>query len=211
MKGSLAKSELTRSVIEAFRHAVDVGYNYFDTAPGYGEGRSAEEVDVYGGAEWAAVRAVWNCRKVLRAGVTITLPTRNKNQGNIEAAVAASEDLGVAGEKERRRSGFVRGRRIERRRKPRGRLQVQPFPVLVEARGAEFQRLAYFRFDTRGRHLDARGTRRGRRLRLLRRRPGRNGKCAQERKDGSHDWPSFYLRSPLRSKPQRKEGLDGGW
>ena len=36
----------------------------------YGEGRSAEEVDVYGGAEWATVRAVWNCRKVLRAGVT---------------------------------------------------------------------------------------------------------------------------------------------
>ncbi len=36
----------------------------------YGEGRSAEEVDVYGGAEWAAVRAVWNCAKVLRAGVT---------------------------------------------------------------------------------------------------------------------------------------------
>jgi len=36
----------------------------------YGEGRSAEEVDVYGGAEWAAVRAVWNAGKVLRAGVT---------------------------------------------------------------------------------------------------------------------------------------------
>jgi imidazolonepropionase-like amidohydrolase len=36
----------------------------------YGEGRSAEEVDVYGGAEWAAVRAVWNSHKVLRAGVT---------------------------------------------------------------------------------------------------------------------------------------------
>ncbi|MGH7683305.1 MAG: amidohydrolase family protein [Vulcanimicrobiaceae bacterium] len=36
----------------------------------YGEGRSSEEVDVYGGAEWAAVRAVWNCAKVLRAGVT---------------------------------------------------------------------------------------------------------------------------------------------
>ena len=36
----------------------------------YGEGRSSEEVDVYGGAEWAAVRAVWNCGKVLRAGVT---------------------------------------------------------------------------------------------------------------------------------------------
>jgi len=36
----------------------------------YGEGRSAEEVDIYGGAEWAAVRAVWNCRKVLCAGVT---------------------------------------------------------------------------------------------------------------------------------------------
>jgi len=34
----------------------------------YGEGRSAEEVDVYGGAEWAAVRAVWNSNKVLRAG-----------------------------------------------------------------------------------------------------------------------------------------------
>lgn len=36
----------------------------------YGEGASAEEVDVYGGAEWAAVRAVWNARKVLTAGVT---------------------------------------------------------------------------------------------------------------------------------------------
>jgi len=36
----------------------------------YGEGRTAEEVDVYGGPEWAAVRAVWNCAKVLRAGVT---------------------------------------------------------------------------------------------------------------------------------------------
>jgi imidazolonepropionase-like amidohydrolase len=36
----------------------------------YGEGRSAEEVDVYGGAEWSAVRAVWNCAKVLQAGVT---------------------------------------------------------------------------------------------------------------------------------------------
>ena len=36
----------------------------------YGEGRTAEEVDVYGGAEWAAVRAVWNAGKVLRAGVT---------------------------------------------------------------------------------------------------------------------------------------------
>ena len=36
----------------------------------YGEGRSAEEIDVYGGAEWSAVRAVYNARKVLRAGVT---------------------------------------------------------------------------------------------------------------------------------------------
>ena len=36
----------------------------------YGEGRSAEEVDVYGGAEWAAVRAVWNAAKVLQSGVT---------------------------------------------------------------------------------------------------------------------------------------------
>lgn len=36
----------------------------------YGEARSAEEADVYGGAEWAAVRAVWNAGKVLRAGVT---------------------------------------------------------------------------------------------------------------------------------------------
>src|SRR5262249_51265683 len=32
----------TRSVIEAFRHAVDLGYNYFDTAPSYGDGRSEE-------------------------------------------------------------------------------------------------------------------------------------------------------------------------
>jgi len=36
----------------------------------YGEGRTAEEVDVYGGAEWASVRAVWNCARVLRSGVT---------------------------------------------------------------------------------------------------------------------------------------------
>jgi len=32
----------TRSVIEAIQHAVDTGYNYFDTAPSYGEGRSEE-------------------------------------------------------------------------------------------------------------------------------------------------------------------------
>ena len=36
----------------------------------YGEARSAEEVDIYGGAEWNAVRAVWNAGKVLQAGVT---------------------------------------------------------------------------------------------------------------------------------------------
>jgi imidazolonepropionase-like amidohydrolase len=36
----------------------------------YGEGRTAEEVDVYGGPEWAAVRAVWNAQKVLASGVT---------------------------------------------------------------------------------------------------------------------------------------------
>ena len=36
----------------------------------YGEGKSAEEVDLYGGAEWAAVRAVWNAQKVLQSGVT---------------------------------------------------------------------------------------------------------------------------------------------
>jgi imidazolonepropionase-like amidohydrolase len=36
----------------------------------YGEARSAEEVDVYGGADWCAVRAVHNAAKVLQAGVT---------------------------------------------------------------------------------------------------------------------------------------------
>ncbi|WP_397475864.1 amidohydrolase family protein [Pusillimonas sp.] len=36
----------------------------------YGEGKSAEEVDIYGGAEWATVRAVWNAGKVLKSGVT---------------------------------------------------------------------------------------------------------------------------------------------
>lgn len=36
----------------------------------YGEAGSPEEADLYGGAEWAAVRAVYNCQKVLRAGVT---------------------------------------------------------------------------------------------------------------------------------------------
>ncbi|HVZ45602.1 MAG TPA: amidohydrolase family protein [Ramlibacter sp.] len=36
----------------------------------YGEGKSAEEVDIYGGPEWAAVRAVWNANKVLQSGFT---------------------------------------------------------------------------------------------------------------------------------------------
>lgn len=36
----------------------------------YGEGCTAEEVDVYGGAEWGAVRAVWNAAKILHSGVT---------------------------------------------------------------------------------------------------------------------------------------------
>ena len=36
----------------------------------YGEGKTAEEVDVYGGAEWSTVRAVWNAGKVLQSGVT---------------------------------------------------------------------------------------------------------------------------------------------
>jgi imidazolonepropionase-like amidohydrolase len=36
----------------------------------YGEGRSSEEVDVYGGAEWGTARALWASGRVLRAGVT---------------------------------------------------------------------------------------------------------------------------------------------
>jgi imidazolonepropionase-like amidohydrolase len=36
----------------------------------YGEGRNAEEIDVYGGPEWNALRAAWNAQKVLKAGVT---------------------------------------------------------------------------------------------------------------------------------------------
>ena len=36
----------------------------------YGEGRTAEELDVYSGPEWSAIRATWNARKVLQAGVT---------------------------------------------------------------------------------------------------------------------------------------------
>jgi len=36
----------------------------------YGEGRSAEEIDFYGGPEWGALRAVWDAGKVLRSGVT---------------------------------------------------------------------------------------------------------------------------------------------
>jgi imidazolonepropionase-like amidohydrolase len=39
----------------------------------YGEGRNAEEVDVYGGPEWNTVRAAWNAQKVLQAGVTSIL------------------------------------------------------------------------------------------------------------------------------------------
>lgn len=36
----------------------------------YGEGRSAEEIDMYGGPEWGALRAAHDAAKVLRAGVT---------------------------------------------------------------------------------------------------------------------------------------------
>lgn len=36
----------------------------------YGEGKTAEEIDIYGGAEWSAVRAVWNAQKVVRSGFT---------------------------------------------------------------------------------------------------------------------------------------------
>src|SRR5579871_4452173 len=36
----------------------------------YGDGRTAEELDVYSGPEWSAIRATWNARKVLNAGVT---------------------------------------------------------------------------------------------------------------------------------------------
>jgi imidazolonepropionase-like amidohydrolase len=36
----------------------------------YGEGRTAEELDIYSGAEWSTARAIWNARKVLNAGVT---------------------------------------------------------------------------------------------------------------------------------------------
>lgn len=36
----------------------------------YGDGRTAEELDVYSGPEWSAIRAIWNARKVLQAGVT---------------------------------------------------------------------------------------------------------------------------------------------
>lgn len=34
--------DTTRSVIETLRHAVEIGYTYFDTAPSYGDGRSEE-------------------------------------------------------------------------------------------------------------------------------------------------------------------------
>lgn len=36
----------------------------------YGEGRTAEELDVYAGPEWSAIRSIWNARKILNAGVT---------------------------------------------------------------------------------------------------------------------------------------------
>jgi len=64
-----AKSPADR-VIEAAGKTVMPGLIDAHCHISYGEGRTAEEVDVYGGAEWAAVRAVWNCQKVLRAGVT---------------------------------------------------------------------------------------------------------------------------------------------
>jgi aryl-alcohol dehydrogenase-like predicted oxidoreductase len=35
-------ADTTRTAVEALRHAVELGYNYFDTAPSYGDGRSEE-------------------------------------------------------------------------------------------------------------------------------------------------------------------------
>ncbi|HLX30225.1 MAG TPA: amidohydrolase family protein [Casimicrobiaceae bacterium] len=69
-EGSRAPSEAADRVIDAHGKTVMPGLIDAHCHISYGEGRSAEEVDVYGGAEWAAVRAVWNCAKVLRAGVT---------------------------------------------------------------------------------------------------------------------------------------------
>ncbi len=63
-------AERADRVIEAAGKTVMPGLIDAHCHISYGEGRTAEEVDVYGGAEWAAVRAVWNCAKVLRSGVT---------------------------------------------------------------------------------------------------------------------------------------------
>jgi imidazolonepropionase-like amidohydrolase len=53
----------------------------------YGEGRSMEEVDVYGGPEWSAVRSVWNAAKVLNAGVTTV-----SDPGSVWLASVAARD-----------------------------------------------------------------------------------------------------------------------
>jgi len=62
--------EETRSVIEAIRHAVDTGYNYFDTAPSYGEGRSEEVMGI----------ALEGRRERVHAATTTEWTTRTKEQ-----------------------------------------------------------------------------------------------------------------------------------
>ena len=48
--------------------------------------------DQFGFSPEGDLKRIGMMNAMVRAGVTITLPTRNKNQGNIEAAVAASEE-----------------------------------------------------------------------------------------------------------------------
>ncbi len=56
----------TRTTIEALRHAVDVGYNYFDTAPSYGKGRSeqliGEALDGLRSRVYVATKTAWRER-----------------------------------------------------------------------------------------------------------------------------------------------------
>jgi imidazolonepropionase-like amidohydrolase len=71
--GASTPSELTTPAdrtIDATGMSVMPGLIDAHVHMSYGEGKTAEELDVYSSAEWSAIRSIWNARKVLNAGVT---------------------------------------------------------------------------------------------------------------------------------------------
>lgn len=60
-------------VVDATGYTVMPGLIDAHVHMSYGEGRTAEELDVYSSPEWSALRSVWNARKIINAGVTTVI------------------------------------------------------------------------------------------------------------------------------------------